>query len=117
MRKQTKDYLCCCALSYICIFQSSIFVSLFFFFYQLLDFNLKRSQGRKVPVNISVKKPNVEEIFGIAKNLGSSVLKSSKSHPSNWHSELGSINLFYDGTKVSLLHRIGTELKVIRKTD
>jgi len=84
---------------------------------EYFDFNLKRSQGRKVPMNISVKKPNIDEILGIAKNLGSSVLKSSKSHPGNWHSELGSINLFYDGTKVSLLHRIGTELKVIRKTD
>ena len=84
---------------------------------EYFDFNLNRSQGRKVPVNISVKKPNVEEIFGILKNLGSSVTKSQKSHPSNWHSELGSINLFYEGTKVSLLHKIGKELKIIRKTN
>ena len=84
---------------------------------EYFDFNLNRSQGRKVPVNISVKKPNVEEIFGILKNLGSSVKKSPKSHPSNWHSEGGSINLFYEGTKVSLLHKIGKELKIIRKTD
>ncbi|RZD37608.1 MAG: hypothetical protein CXT75_03720 [Methanobacteriota archaeon] len=84
---------------------------------EYFDFNLNRSQGRKVPVNISVKKPNVEEIFGILKNLGSSVKKSQKSHSSNWHSELGSINLFYEGTKVSLLHKIGKELKIIRKTD
>ena len=84
---------------------------------EYFDFNLNRSQGRKVPANISVKKPNVEEIFGILKNLGSSVKKSPKSHSSNWHSELGSINLFYEGTKVSLLHKIGKELKIIRKTD
>jgi len=84
---------------------------------EYFDFNLNRSQGRKVPVNISVKKPNVEEIFGILKNLGFSVKKSQKSHSSNWHSELGSINLFYEGTKVSLLHKIGKELKIIRKTD
>ena len=84
---------------------------------EYFDFNLNRSQGRKVSVNISVKKPNVEEIFGIVKNLGSNVTKSPKSHPSNWHSELGSISLFYEGTKVSLLHKIGKELKIIRKTD
>ena len=84
---------------------------------EYFDLNLKRSEGRKVPINIAVKKPNIEEILGIVKALGSDVLKSSKSHPSNWHLELGSINLFYKGTKVSLLHKIGKELKNIRKTD
>jgi signal recognition particle subunit SRP19 len=84
---------------------------------EYFDLNLKRSEGRKVPINIAVKKPNIEEILAIVKALGSDVLKSSKSHPSNWHLELGSINLFYKGTKVSLLHKIGKELKNIRKTD
>lgn len=84
---------------------------------EYFDFNLKHSEGRKVPINKSVKKPNIEEIFEIVKALGSDVKKSSKSHPSNWHSEVGSINLFYKGTKVSLLHKIGQELKNIRKTD
>jgi len=84
---------------------------------EYFDFNLKRSQGRKVPANISVKKPNIDEIFGIVKNIGSGVTKSTKSHPSNWHSGLGSLTMFYDGTKVSLLHKIGKELKFIRKTD
>ena len=84
---------------------------------EYFDLNLKRSEGRKVPINIAVKKPNIEEILEIVKALGSDVLKSSKSHPSNWHSELGSLTIFYDGTKVSLLHKIGKELKLIRKTD
>ena len=84
---------------------------------EYFDFNLKRSQGRKVPINISVKKPNVDEILNIVKKLGSSVEKNSKSYPGNWHSELGRITLFYDGTKVSLLHKIGKELKISRKTD
>ena len=84
---------------------------------EYFDLNLKRSEGRKVPINIAVKKPNIEEILEIVKALGSDVLKSSKSHPSNWHLELGSINLFYKGTKVSLLHKIGKELKNLRKTD
>ena len=84
---------------------------------EYFDLNLKRSEGRKVPINIAVKKPNIEEILEIVKALGSDVLKSSKSHPSNWHLELGSINLFYKGTKVSLLHKIGKELKNLRKTN
>ena len=84
---------------------------------EYFDFNLKRSEGRKVPVNISVKKPNIDELYSITKDIGTEVKKSSKSHPSNWSSELGSINLFYEGKKMELLHKIGKELKNLRKTD
>ena len=84
---------------------------------EYFDFNLKRSEGRKVPINISVKKPNVDELYSITKIIGTNVTKSSKSHPSNWSAELGSINLFYEGKKMDLLHKIGKELKNLRKTD
>ena len=84
---------------------------------EYFDFNLKRSEGRKVPVNISVKRPNVDELYSITKDIGTEVKKSSKSHPSNWSAEQGSINLFYEGTKIELLHKIGKELKNLRKTD
>ena len=84
---------------------------------EYFDFNLKRSEGRKVPVNISVKRPNVDELYSITKDIGNEVKKSSKSHPSNWSSELGSVNLFYEGKKMELLHKIGKELKNLRKTD
>ena len=84
---------------------------------EYFDFNLKRSEGRKVPVNISVKRPNVDELYSITKDIGTEVKKSSKSHPSNWHAESGSITLFYDGKKMDLLHKIGKELKNLRKTD
>ena len=84
---------------------------------EYFDFNLKRSEGRKVPINISVKRPNVDELYSITKDIGTEVKKSSKSHPSNWSSELGSVNLFYEGKKMELLHKIGKELKNLRKTD
>ena len=84
---------------------------------EYFDFNLKRSEGRKVPVNISVKRPNVDELYSITKDIGSDVKKSSKSHPSNWSAEQGIINLFYEGKKMELLHKIGKELKNLRKTD
>ena len=84
---------------------------------EYFDFNLKRSEGRKVPINISVKKPNVDELYSITKIIGTNVTKSSKSHPSNLSAELGSINLFYEGKKMNLLHKIGKELKNLRKTD
>ena len=84
---------------------------------EYFDFNLKRSEGRKVPSNISVKRPNVDELYSITKDIGTEVKKSSKSHSSNWGAELGSINLFYEGKKMELLHKIGKELKNLRKTD
>ena len=56
---------------------------------EYFDFNLKRSEGRKVPINISVKKPNVDELYSITKIIGTNVKKSSKSHPSNWSAEFG----------------------------
>ena len=84
---------------------------------EYFDFNLKRSEGRKVPVNISVNRPNIYELYSITKDIGNDVKKSSKSHPSNWSAEQGSINLFYEGKKMELLHKIGKELKNLRKTD
>ena len=84
---------------------------------EYFDFNLKRSEGRKVPANISVKRPNIDELYSITKDIGNDVKKSSKSHPSNWSAEQGSINLFYEGKKMELLHKIGKELKNLIKTD
>ena len=84
---------------------------------EYFDFNLKSSEGRKVPANISVKRPNIDELYSIIKDIGTDVKKSSKSHPSNWSAEQGSINLFYEGKKMELLHKIGKELKNLRKTD
>jgi signal recognition particle subunit SEC65 len=84
---------------------------------EYFDFSLKRSEGRKVPANISVKRPSIDELYSITKSIGTEVKKSSKSHPSNWNTELGSINLFYEGKKMALLHKIGKELKNLRKTD
>ena len=84
---------------------------------EYFDYNLKRSEGRKIPINISVKKPNLDELYSITKTIGTVVKKSSKSHPSNWSAEQGSINLFYEGKKMELLHKIGKELKNLRKTD
>tara|TARA_Y100000588_G_scaffold225361_1_gene239287 strand:+ start:317 stop:604 length:288 start_codon:yes stop_codon:yes gene_type:complete len=84
---------------------------------EYFDFNLKRSQGRKVPLNQSVKKPDIDEILTVLKPIASSLDKSSKSHSGNWSSNSGSITVNYDGSKTSLLHKVGTGLKRLRKTD
>ena len=84
---------------------------------EYFDFNLKRSQGRKVPLNQSVKKPDIDEILTVLKSIASSLDKSSKSHSGNWSSNSGSIAVNYEGSKTSLLHKVGTGLKKLRRTD
>ena len=84
---------------------------------EYFDFNLKRSQGRKIPLNQAVKKPTVDELFTVAQSLVDNVEKTGKSHSSNWNSNSGSLNLNYEGSKTSLLHSIGKGLKDLRKTD
>ena len=84
---------------------------------EYFDFNLKRSQGRKVPLTQSVKKPTTDELFIVSKPLVTSVEKSEKSYSGNWVSNSGSLKVNYDGSKTSLLHSIGQGLKDLRKTD
>ena len=84
---------------------------------EYFDSNLKRSQGRKVPLNQSVKGPTVDEIHSIIIDLAISGRKSQKSHSGNWSSSKGSLEVNYDKSKVSLIHQIGKGLKILRKTD
>ena len=84
---------------------------------EYFDFNRKRSQGRKVPLNQSVKKPTIDELVTVAKSLAESVEKTGRSHSGNWISDTGSLNVNYEGSKTSLLHSIGKGLKDLRKTD
>jgi len=84
---------------------------------EYFDFNLKRSQGRKAPLNQSVKKPTIDELFTVSKPLVTSVERSGKSYSGNWISNSGSLKVNYEGSKTSLLHSIGQGLKNLRKTD
>ena len=84
---------------------------------EYFDSNLKRSQGRKVPLNQSVKSPTVEEIQSVIADLAVSCNKRQKSHSGNWSSSKGSLEVNYEKSKVSLLHHIGKGLKSLRKTD
>ena len=84
---------------------------------EYFDFNLKRSEGRKVPLNQSVKKPDIDEIFTVLKTITSNPNRSPKSHSGNWSSDSGSVTVHYEGSKTSLLHKVGTGLKKLRRTD
>ncbi|MFL2941422.1 MAG: signal recognition particle subunit SRP19/SEC65 family protein [Candidatus Poseidoniales archaeon] len=84
---------------------------------EYFDSNLKRSQGRKVPLNQSVKNPTVDEIYSIIVDSVISCRKSQKSHSGSWPSSKGSLEVSHEKSKVSLLHQIGKGLKSLRKTD
>ena len=84
---------------------------------EYFDSNLKRSQGRKVPLNQSVKNPTVDEIYSIITDSSISCSKSQKSYSGTWSLSKGSLEVNYEKSKVSLLHQIGKGLKSLRKTD
>ena len=84
---------------------------------EYFDSNLIRSQGRKVPLNQSVKNPTVDEIYSIIIDSAIICSKSPKSYSGYWVLSKGSLEVTYDKSKVSLLHQIGKGLKLLRKTD
>ena len=84
---------------------------------EYFDSNLKRSEGRKVPLNQSVKNPTVDEIYSVIVDSAILSSKSQKSYSGNWALCKGSLEVTYDKSKVSLLHKIGKGLKSLRKTD
>ena len=87
------------------------------FYPEYFDSNLKRSQGRKVPLNQSEKHPTVDAIYSIILDSAIICSKSQKSYSGNWALSMGSLKVTYDKSKVSLLHQIGKGLKSLRKTD
>ena len=84
---------------------------------EYFDSNLKRSQGRKVPLNQSVKNPTIDEIYNIITDSSIYCRKSQKPYSGNWSLSRGSLEVRYEKSKVSLLHQIGKGLKSLRKTD
>ena len=84
---------------------------------EYFDSKFRRSQGRKVPLNQSVKNPTVDEIYSIIVDSTISCRRSQKSYSGNWSSSKGSLQVSYEKSKVSLLHQIGKGLKSLRKTD
>lgn len=84
---------------------------------EYFDLRLKRSEGRKVPASEAVKSPNIDELSSILSKLGCDFSISESRHPGNWASSKGCLRVMTQFSKTQLLHKLGSGLKELRKTN
>jgi len=81
-----------------------------------LDSRVSRSEGRRVPRDLAVKKPRAKEILQAARNLGlKAVLVEEDNHPSRWFYREGCVLISSDRPKTELLKMIASEIRKIRE--
>jgi signal recognition particle subunit SRP19 len=78
------------------------------------DSRKSRSEGRRVPKNLSIEKPTVDDIHKAVKKLGlKATVDSSKSHPNAWWEREGMVKVEKSLAKEELISRVAAELKRI----
>ncbi len=78
------------------------------------DKRLSRSEGRRVPKDLAVKNPNLDELVKAASPFGEILVERDKARPSRWYKREGRILIKYDGSKEELLKKIAQNLRRIR---
>tara|TARA_B100000945_G_scaffold117946_1_gene93751 strand:+ start:3872 stop:4159 length:288 start_codon:yes stop_codon:yes gene_type:complete len=84
---------------------------------EYFDYRLKRSEGRRVPLSEAVKSPKVEELSDILSNLSCTFQISESHYSSNWSNMGGSLKVSTEFSKTQLIHKLGSGLKKLRKTN
>ena len=84
---------------------------------EYFDHNLKRSEGRKVPLSEAVRSPKIDELSSLLSKIGCNFQTSKSNHSGNWSNMLGSLKVNTDLSKTQLIHKLGSGLKELRKTD
>ena len=84
---------------------------------EYFDYNLKRSDGRKVPISEAVRSPKIDELSKLLSKLGCTFQISKSNHSGNWSNMSGSLKVSTDLSKTKLIHKLGSGLKGLRKTD
>ncbi len=80
------------------------------------DSRLSRSEGRRVPRNLSVRRPNLQDIIRALKYLSIDFeVEDGKHRPSRWYKMEGRVKVYYEGSKEELLKKIGNTLRSIRE--
>lgn len=75
------------------------------------DADASRKEGRKVPKELAIKNPNVDEIFKTAKKLGFNPVKEEKAYPKRWWRKEGRILIDKKDKKISMLIKIAEKIK------
>ena len=84
---------------------------------EYFDYNLKRSEGRKVPLSEAVRSPKIDELSSLLSKIGCNFQTSKSNHSGNWSNLSGSLKVNTDLSKTQLIHKLGSSLKVLRKTN
>lgn len=66
---------------------------------------------RKVPKNLAVSNPSIDELFKAAKKLGLNPIKEEKAHPARWWRKEGCIAIDMKGKKNDIIKKIAEIIK------
>ena len=70
------------------------------------DADASRKDGRKVPKELAIKNPSIDEIFKIAKKLGFNPVKEDKAYPKRWWRKEGRLLVDKKDRKIRMLIKI-----------
>jgi len=82
---------------------------------QYIDSTKSRSQGRKVSLEDSVRKPSIDEIYEAAKLLGLNPVIDKGHYPRSWWEEEGRVFVDKKDTKLNILRSISKKIKELRR--
>ncbi len=78
------------------------------------DAEVGREKGRKIPKELAVKHPTIDEIYRAAKKLGLNPVKEEKAHPKRWWRKEGRILVDKKGRKTEIIRKIAEIIKQSR---
>lgn len=81
---------------------------------QYIDSSIPRSRGRRIPRNIAIPKPRIEEIIEAAEELGLNPKYEESAYPKHWWIK-GRIVVDKVGSKLNTLKLIAQKIKDLRK--
>ena len=84
---------------------------------EYFDYNLKRSEGRKVPLSEAVRNPKIDELSNLLSKIGCDFQTSKSNHSGNWSNMSGSLKVNTGLSKTQLIHKLGSSLKKSRQTN
>ena len=91
---------------------ANVDVSMYILWPEYFDSNLSRADGRRMPKELSIPSPNVEDIFKVARKLGlSPVLEKERSFPSRFSHQNGRIKVSKKFNKTETMKKIAQGLK------
>ncbi len=78
------------------------------------DRSRSRKYGRKLPLNLCVKKPKIEEIVKAAERAGLDPIVLDKKYPRTWWEDEKCVAVLKKGGKMKTLRIIAEELRRMR---